>query len=72
MGEDCADTIEFRKDGTAATPFGEGKWSLAGDKLVMDFGEGSSNLDPSAIKPLGPDRIEITKASGTKETQKRC
>lgn len=71
-GEDCAETIEFRKDGTAATPFGDGKWSLAGDKLVMDFGEGSSQLDPSSVKPLGQDRIEITDASGGKEFQKRC
>lgn len=72
MSEDCADTIEFRKDGTAATPFGEGKWSLVGDKLAMDFGEGSSKVDPSSVKPLGQDRIEITDASGGKETQKRC
>ena len=71
MGEDCKDTLEFRKDGTVATPFGNAKWALNGDKLALDFGEGSK-VDPSTIKALGPNRIEITKVSGEKETQKRC
>lgn len=69
--ENCADTLEFRKDGTVVTPFGNAKWALNGDKLAVDFGEGSK-VDPSTIKALGPDRIEITKGSGNKETQKRC
>ena len=71
MNEDCSDTIEFRKDGTAGTPFGDGKWTLTGDKLAMDFGDGSTTK-PSTINVLSQDRIEITKASGGKETQKRC
>lgn len=71
MNEDCSDTLEFRKDGTVNTPFGEGKWTLAGDQLSVDFGEGSK-MDPSTIKALSPDRIEISKKSGGKETQKRC
>jgi hypothetical protein len=71
MGEDCSDTIEFRKDGTAVTPIGPGKWTLTGDQLGMDFGDGSTQK-PSTIKPLGPDRIEITTSSGRKETEKRC
>ena len=71
MNEDCSDTIEFRKDGTAGTPFGDGKWTLTGDKLAMDFGDGSTTK-PSTISVLSQDRIEITKASGGKETQKRC
>ena len=71
MGEDCKDTIEFRKDGTAITPIGPGKWTLTGDQLAMDFGDGSKQK-PSTIKPIGPDRIEITTASGRKETEKRC
>lgn len=69
--ENCAETLEFRKDGTVVTPFGNAKWALNGDKLAVDFGEGSK-VDPSTIKALGPDRIEITKGSGNKETQKRC
>ena len=71
MNEDCSDTLEFRKDGSVATPFGEGKWTLAGDHLSVDFGEGSK-MDPSTIKVLSQDRIEISKKSGGKETQKRC
>lgn len=71
MDENCADTLDFRKDGTVKTPFGDAKWTLAGDKLALDFGDGSK-VDPSTIKVLSPDRIEITKKSGGKETQKRC
>ena len=71
MNEDCKDTLEFRKDGTVVTPFGDAKWALNGDQLAVDFGEGSK-VDPSTIRALGPDRIEITKGSGNKETQKRC
>jgi methionine-rich copper-binding protein CopC len=71
MGEDCASTLEFRKDGTVKTPFGDAKWTLAGDQLGVDFGDGSKQ-EPSTIKVLGPDRIEISKKSGGKETQKRC
>ena len=71
FGEDCKNTIEFRRDGTAVTPIGEAKWSLSGDKLQFDYGDGSKQ-PPSTVKPLGNDRIEFTKESGTKETQKRC
>ena len=71
MDENCAETLDFRKDGTVVTPFGNARWALNGDKLAVDFGEGSK-VDPSTIKALGPDRIEITKGSGNKETQKRC
>ena len=71
FAEDCKNTIEFRKDGTAVTPIGEAKWSLSGDKLQFDYGDGSKQ-PPSTVKPLGNDRIEFTKESGTKETQKRC
>ena len=71
IGEDCSATIEFRKVGTVATPIGEGKWTLTDDKLAIDYGDGSTPTT-STIKPLGPDRIEITHASGTKETEKRC
>jgi hypothetical protein len=71
MDEDCSDVLEFRKDGTAVTPIGEAKWTLAGDKLAIDFGDGSKPA-PSTIKPLGPNRIEITTSSGRKETEKRC
>jgi len=71
IGEDCSATIEFRKVGTVATPIGEGKWTLTGDKLAIDYGDGSTPTT-STIKSIGPDRIEITHASGTKETEKRC
>jgi len=71
MGEDCSDTIEFREDGTVATPIGDGKWTLTGDKLAFDYGDGSTQK-PSTISVISMDRIEITKASGGKETQKRC
>ena len=71
MGEDCADTLEFRNDGKVTTPVGDASWTLAGDKLTIDYGEGSKPTT-STIKPLGSDRIEITTDSGRKETQKRC
>ena len=70
-GEDCSGTIEFRKDGTLVTPIGGGKWTLTGDKLAVDFGDGSTQ-SPTTISVLSPDRIEITTDSGRKETQKRC
>jgi hypothetical protein len=71
MGEDCSSTLEFHKDGTANSPIGPGKWTLVGDKLSFDFGDGSTQA-PSTIKVLSQDRIEITRASGGKETEKRC
>jgi hypothetical protein len=71
MGEDCSHTIDFRKDGTVTTPIGDGKWSLAGDKLSFDYGDGSKQ-PPSSIKMLTHDRIEITRGSGGKEIEKRC
>jgi len=71
MAEDCADTVEFRKDGTMVTPIGNAKWALDGAKLNVDFGDGAKQ-DPSSIKVLSHDRIEVTKAGGKTETQKRC
>ena len=71
LGEDCADTLEFRNDGKVTTPIGDAKWTLTGDKLTIDYGEGSKPTT-STIKPLGADRIEVTTASGRAETQKRC
>lgn len=71
FGEDCKNTIEFRKDGTAVTPIGEAKWTLTGDKLLFDYSDGSKQ-PPSTVKALGGDRMEITRGSGAKETEKRC
>ena len=71
IDENCADTLEFRNDGKVATPIGDANWTLAGDKLTIDYGEGSQPTT-TTVKPLGPDRIEVTMASGRKETQKRC
>ena len=71
MAEDCADTLDFRSDGKVTTPIGDANWTLAGDKLTLDYGDGSKPTT-STIKPLGADRIEVTTASGRKENQKRC
>jgi hypothetical protein len=71
IGEDCSGTLEFRKDGTVTTPIGEAKWTVTGDKLSINYNDGSEPIT-SSVKPLGPDRIEITHSSGTKETEKRC
>jgi len=71
IGEDCSETLEFRKDGMVVTPIGEAKWTLAGDKLTLDYDD-ESTPTVSTIRPLGPDRIEITTASGTKDIEKRC
>ena len=71
MDEDCTHTIEFMKDGTVTTPIGTAKWTIAGDKLSFDYGDGSKPTT-SAIKVLSPDRIEITRESGGTETEKRC
>ena len=71
MGEDCSDTLDFRNDGKVTTPIGDANWSMAGDKLTIDYGDGSKPTT-STIKRLGADRIEVTTASGRKETQKRC
>lgn len=71
VDEDCSGTLEFRKNGTVTTPIGDAKWTLTDAKLAIDYGDGSAPTR-SSIKPLGPDRIEITTASGRKETEKRC
>jgi hypothetical protein len=71
IDEDCADTLEFRNDGKVTTPVGDANWTMAGDKLTIDHGDGSKPTT-TTIKQLSADRIEITSASGRKETQKRC
>jgi hypothetical protein len=70
MGEDCKDTLEFKKDGTVLTPIGPGKWDLVGDKLSFEYG--GERQSPSTIKVLSPTKIEITRSSGGKETEIRC
>ena len=71
MDEDCSDTLEFRKDGTMTTLIGDAKWTLTGDKLAIDYGDGSKQ-PASTIKPLGPDRIEITTLFREEADRKRC
>jgi hypothetical protein len=71
MGEDCSATIEFKKDGTVDTPIGTAKYTVAGDRLSFDYGDGSKPT-VSTIKVLSPERIEIVRASGGQETEKRC
>lgn len=71
IDEDCSETLEFRKDGTVTTPIGTAKWTIAGDSLSIDYGDGSKPT-VSKVRVLGPDRIELTHASGTKETERRC
>lgn len=71
LGEDCKDTLEFKADGTVATPIGPGKWTLDGDQLTFDYGDGSKQ-PASTIKVVSPDRIEISRGSGGKETSRRC
>ena len=71
MAEDCTDTLEFRKDGTLTTPIGEARWTLVGDKLTMDYGDGSKQ-PASTLKVLSQDRIDITTGGGSKDISKRC
>jgi len=71
MEEDCSATLEFRDGGSVTTPIGDAKGTLAGDKRTLDYGDGSKPTT-STVKPLANDRIEVTTASGRKETQKRC
>ena len=71
IAEDCKNTIEIRKDGTAVTPISEAKWTLTGDKLLFDYSDGSKQ-PPSTVRALGKDRIEFTRDSGSKDTEKRC
>jgi hypothetical protein len=71
LPEDCSEVLDFRKDGTVLTPIGEAKWSLLGDQLTFDYGDGSSQK-PLWIKVLSDERIEITRASGGKDIGKRC
>jgi phosphate-selective porin len=71
IAEDCKNTVEIRKDGTAVTPIGEAKWTLTGDKLQFDYSDGSKQ-PPSTVRALGKDRIEFTRDSGSKDTEKRC
>lgn len=71
VAEDCANTIEFRKDGTVTTPIGEAKWAVSGEKLSIAYPDGSEPT-VSSVNVLDPNRIELTHASGTKETEKRC
>lgn len=69
--EDCSDTLEFRKDGTLTTPIGDAKWTLVGDKMTMDYGDGSKQ-PASTLKVVSQERIEVTTGSGKKEFSKRC
>ncbi len=71
IAEDCADTLEFHNDGNVTTPIGDANWTMSGDKLTIDHGDGSKPTT-TTIKQLSADRIEVTSASGRKETQKRC
>ena len=71
MAEGCTDTLEFRNDGKVTTPIGDANWTMAGDKLTLDYGDGSKPTT-STIRQLSADRIEVTTSSGRKETQKRC
>lgn len=71
IDEDCSDTLEFRKDGSLTTPIGDAKWTLVGDKMTMDYGDGSKQ-PASTLKVLSQDKIEITRGSGGKETSIRC
>jgi hypothetical protein len=71
MGEDCSSTIDFKDGGVVKTPIGDAKYSVSGDTLTFDYGDGSEPTK-STIKVLSPDRIEITRGSGGKETEKRC
>jgi len=71
IDEDCSATIEFKKDGTVDTPIGTAKYKVEGDRLSFDYGDGSK-ATVSTIKVLSPERIEILRASGGKETEKRC
>ena len=68
---DCSSTLEFRKDGSVATPIGDAKWTLVGNQLAVDFGDGAKP-DPTTVTVLTPDTIETTMKSGRKEVQKRC
>ena len=70
FGEDCAHTIEFKKDGTVTTPVGIGKWKVGEGKLTFDYGDGKPTV--SQVEVQGPDRIAWTSMSGGKETEKRC
>lgn len=70
-GEDCTATVEFRKDGTAVTPIGKAKWTLTGDKLQFEYGDGSKQ-PPSTVRPVGKDRLQTITESGNEDMQKRC
>ena len=68
----CDDTLEFRKDGSVATPFGPGRWTLAGDQLSVEFDGDTGKQAPSTIARIDENTIRITQPSGKSETQKRC
>lgn len=67
----CGDTIEFRKDGSVATPIGPGKWSLTGDQLLITP-DGADKQKPSTVARVDDKTISITSADGKAETQHRC
>ena len=71
MNGDCSATIDFNKDGTVNTPMGKAKWTVKGDTLTFDYGDGSKPT-VSTVKPTGPDKMEFTHDSGAKETEIRC
>ena len=71
LGEDCRATVEIRKDGTAVTPMGEAKWTLTGDKLKFEYGDGSKQ-PPSTVRPVGKDRLLTITESGNEDMEKRC
>lgn len=66
-GEDCADAVEFKADGTMAGSIFDGeRWRLEGDQLIM-----VGNPNPITVVRVDDDHMRRTNAGGT-STVARC
>jgi hypothetical protein len=66
---DCTQTIEFRSDGSFATPDGgQGVWALDGDRLTF---QGSSTVSARVQAP-NADTITLLHNDGTLGRSTRC
>jgi membrane protein involved in colicin uptake len=65
---DCTQTIEFRPDGTFATPGGSGMWALDGDRLTF---QGSRTVSARLQAP-DANTITLIHDDGTLGRSTRC
>ena len=66
--DDCADSIEFRADGSFTFPWGDsGQWQLSGDRLTM-----STNTGDLRVAAIDATHIQVSYPGGRVARSTRC